>query len=115
MYLIEQKIASHIVLIASLFIDNSFAMFYIALFIYAAMNRKMDMLVLTLILFGTSMFLYGFDTGGKPKGYFVDTFGVYATVFSPFLFLYFIYSMYRILIKEDKLTVVHLFFLWFFH
>lgn len=102
LYLIEQKIASHIVLIASLFIDNSFAMFYIALFIYAAINRKVDMLVLTLILFSTSLYLYGFDTGGKPKGYFVDTFGVYAAVFSPFLFLYFIYSMYRILIKEDK-------------
>jgi hypothetical protein len=102
LYLIEQKAASHMVLIASLFIDNSFAIFYIALFIYGVMNRKIDILVLTLVLFSTSMYLYGFDTGGKPKGYFVDTFGVYAAIFSPFLFLYFIYSMYRILIKEEK-------------
>lgn len=91
------------VLIASLFIDNSFAIFYIALFIYGVMNRKIDILVLTLVLFSTSMYLYGFDTGGKPKGYFVDTLGVYAAIFSPFVFLYFIYSMYRILVKEEKI------------
>jgi hypothetical protein len=45
--------------------------------------------------------MYSFDTGGKPKGYFLDALGVYAAIFSPLLFLYFIYSMYRILIKEE--------------
>ncbi len=102
LYLKGYKIASHVVLIASLFIDNSFAILYIALFVYAFANRKMDVLVLTFILFGASMYLYGFDTGGKPKGYFMDTLGVYAAIFSPLLFLYFIYAMYRILIKEEK-------------
>lgn len=102
LYLLEYKIASHAVLILSLFIDNSFAIFYIALFAYSCANRKVDVLLLTVILFGASMYLYGFDTGGKPKGYFVDTLGIYAAVFSPLLFLYFIYAMYRILIKEEK-------------
>jgi len=101
-YLKEYKVASHVILIASLFIDNSFAIFYIALFIYALMQRKTDLLILTLVLFSAAMYLYGFDTGGKPKGYFVDTLGVYAIVFSPLLFLYFVYAMYRILIKEEK-------------
>lgn len=102
LYLKEYKVASHLVLITCLFIDNSFAIFYIALFIYALMKRKTDLLILTLVLFSASMYLYGFDTGGKPKGYFVDTLGVYAMVFSPLLFLYFVYAMYRVLIKEEK-------------
>jgi len=102
LYLKEYKVASHIVLIASVFIDNSFAILYIALFIYAFAHRKIDLLLLTSILFGLCMYMYGFDTGGKPKGYFVDTLGVYAAIFSPLLFLYFVYAMYRILIKEDK-------------
>jgi len=102
LYLKEYKVASHLVLIVCLFVDNSFAIFYIALFIYALMKRKTDLLILTLILFSASMYLYGFDTGGKPKGYFIDTLGVYAMVFSPLLFLYFVYAMYRILIKEEK-------------
>lgn len=102
LYLKEWKVASHIVLIICLFVDNSFAIFYIALFVYALMKRKTDLLIVTLILFSASMYLYGFDTGGKPRGYFIDTLGVYAIVFSPLLFLYFVYAMYRILIKEEK-------------
>lgn len=102
LYLLEYKIASHAILILSLFVDNSFTIFYSALFIYALANKKIDLLLLTSILVTAGLYLYGFDTGGKPKGYFVDTLGVYAAVFSPLLFLYFIYAMYRILIKEEK-------------
>jgi len=102
LYLKEYKVVSHIVLIASVFIDNSFAILYIALFIYSLAHRKIDLLLLTSILFGVCLYVYGFDTGGKPKGYFVDTLGVYAAIFSPLLFLYFVYAMYRILIKEEK-------------
>jgi hypothetical protein len=102
LYLKEYKIASHLVLIMALFIDNSFGIFFTALFIYALFQRKTDLLILTLILLSASMYLYGFDVGGKPKGYFVDTLGVYAVIFSPLLFLYFVYAMYRILIKEEK-------------
>jgi 4-amino-4-deoxy-L-arabinose transferase-like glycosyltransferase len=102
LYLKEYKVFSHIILVLALFVDNSFAIFYIALFVYALFKQKTDLLILTLVLFGASMYLYGFDTGGKPKGYFVDTLGVYAAIFSPFVFLYFIYSMYRILVKEEK-------------
>lgn len=102
LYLKEYKVASHLVLILALFVDNSFSILFIALFIYALFQRKTDLLILTLILFGTSMYLYGFDTGGKPRGYFVDTLGIYAVVFSPLLFLYFVFALYRILIKEEK-------------
>lgn len=98
----EKIIPSYIVLILSLFVDNSFVILYLSLFAYAIFNRKSDMLFLTLLLFGLSMYMYGFDTGGKPKGYFIDTLGIYAIIFSPLLFLYFIYALYRILIKEEK-------------
>lgn len=102
LYLHHYKVASYGVLALSLLVDNSFAILYLALFCYAIFNRKSDMLILTLLLFSVSMYLHGFDTGGKPKGYFVDTLGVYAIVFSPLLFLYFVYALYRILIKEEK-------------
>jgi hypothetical protein len=41
-------------------------------------------------------------SSGKPRGYFLDTFGIYAAIFSPLLFLYFIYAEYRILVKGGK-------------
>jgi len=102
LYLKEYKVASHVVLIIALFIDNSFGIFFTALFMYALFKRKTDLLILTLILLSASLYIYGFDIGGKPRGYFVDTLGVYAVIFSPLLFLYFVYAMYRILIKEEK-------------
>ncbi|MDD2385128.1 MAG: glycosyltransferase family 39 protein [Sulfurospirillaceae bacterium] len=102
LYMREFKIGAYIVLMCSLFIDNSFAILYVALFFYALFNRKKDLLILTFILFSLSMYIYGYNTGGKPKGYFLDTVGVYAIIFSPFLFLYFVYALYRILIKEEK-------------
>lgn len=102
LYMREFKIGAYLVLIVSLFIDNSFIILYVALFFYALFNRKKELLVLTLILFSLSLYIYGYNTGGKPKGYFLDTVGVYAIIFSPFVFLYFVYALYRILIKEEK-------------
>jgi hypothetical protein len=48
------------------------------------------------------MYLYGFDMYGKPKNYFLDTLSIYATLFSPLLFIYIFYSLYRTLIKKKK-------------
>jgi len=85
-----------------LFIDNSFAILFLALFFYALQNRQNSLLVISLILFGLSMYIYGFETSGKPRSHFLDMFAIYASVFSPLILLYFIYSMYRIGIKGKK-------------
>lgn len=102
LYMSGYKKSSYLILVLSLFADNSFSILYLSLFFYSIFNKEKQLLWLSLLLFGISMYMYGFDTGGKPKGYFLDTLGVYATVFSLFLFLYFIYVLYRILIKEEK-------------
>jgi len=60
------------------------------------------LLVVSLVLFGISMQMYGFEIGGHPRGYFLDTFAIYASIFSPILFLYFFYTIYRVAIKEEK-------------
>ena len=85
-----------------LFIDNSFAILFLALFFYSLKKKDNTLLVVSLILFGISMSMYGFDVGGKPRGYLLDTFGVYATIFSPLLFIYFFYSLYRVGLKHEK-------------
>ncbi len=85
-----------------LFIDNSFAVMYLALIFYSLQKRDNTLLVVSLILFGASMQIYGFDSGGHAKGYFFDTFGAYASIFSPIIFFYFFYAMYRITIKGER-------------
>lgn len=85
-----------------LVIDDAFIILYFVLFIYglSAKNNKLIFFSATLFLLG--LYLYGFQMGGKPRGYFLDTFGAYALIFSPLLFLYFFYTMYRILVREKK-------------
>ena len=48
------------------------------------------------------MQIYGFESSGKPRGHFLDTFALYASIFSPMIFLYYVYVMYRIGIKGTK-------------
>ena len=92
----------YILLFLFLLIDNSFAILYLALFFYSLKKKDNVLLVISLVLFAISMFLYGFDIEGRPKGYFLDTFAIYSTIFSPVIFLYFFYTMYRVAIKEEK-------------
>lgn len=96
------KVHNYFLLILFLFIDNSFAILYLSLFFYALQKKENWLLSISLILFGISMYIYGFDSGGKPKGHFLDTLTIYASIFSPLIFLYYVYAMYRIGIKSTK-------------
>ena len=102
---------SYLLLCIYVFIDNSFAILYLALFFYSlkdvksieeAKDKKNILLWISLVLFILSMYIYGFATAGKPRGFFLDTFAIYATIFSPLLFIYFFYSIYRIGFKEKE-------------
>lgn len=92
----------YVLLVLFLFIDNSFAILFLALFFYSLKKKDNILLVVSLLLFGISMQMYGFEIGGRPIGYFVETFSLYASIFSPILFLYFFYTLYRISIKGKR-------------
>lgn len=77
------------------FIDVSFALLYLGLFFYAVNNKRRVLMAASLILFGMSMYLHGFDTHGSPKGHFLDVLGLYAAIFSPILFVYLVYVLFR--------------------
>jgi len=101
LYIVKEK-NCYALLGLFLFIDNSFAILFLALFFYSISKKDNILLVISLILFGFSMTAYGFAVNGSPKGYFLDTFAIYATIFSPVLFLYFFYSLYRIGFKWER-------------
>ncbi|WP_122894030.1 glycosyltransferase family 39 protein [Arcobacter peruensis] len=105
LYLYYYKITnkhSYVLLCLFVFIDNSFAILFLALFFYSLKDKKSLLPWISLILFSLSMYIYGFSTIGKPRGFFLDTFAIYASIFSPLLFLYFFYSIYRIGFKEKE-------------
>jgi len=90
-------------LVFYLFIDGAYSLLYFALFFYAWHKNSRFYMVLTVVLFWVSYLIYGFDTMGKPSGHFLDTLGLYATIFSPVVFVFIVYVLYRSIVskKED--------------
>ncbi len=98
----KTKKHSYLLLVLFLFVDNSFAILFFALFLYGLKTKDKVLIFITIVLFSLSMGIYGFETNGKPRGFLVDTFAIYASIFSPLLFIYFFYSIYRSGIKNDR-------------
>ncbi|MBE2984857.1 hypothetical protein CCAL6883_05795 [Campylobacter sp. RM6883] len=92
----------YVLFFASFFIDGDFLILYLAFFIYGLYRKNAFLSWVGALLFLASLYVFGFDTRGRPSGHFVDTFGVFAAVFSPFVFIFFVYTLYRIWIKEKK-------------
>lgn len=87
------------------FISNSFMIFYICVLMFSIYIKHRRISFVALFCFMISILIFGFEMEGKPRGYLVDTIGIFAAVFSPFLFLYFIYTMYRIAIKDQDKNI----------
>ncbi len=85
--------------------DSSFMILFLGLFVFAAKQRNYRFAVLYAILFFVSIWHFGFNTGGLPENQFLDTMGLFAAVFSPIVFIYLVYVLYRRLItrKTDLL------------
>jgi len=85
------------------FIDASFAFMYLGFVFYAMERKDTKLLFASILLFGASMYFFGIDIGGHPKNHFLSTLGIYAAIFSPIVFIYLIYALYRWGVKEDVL------------
>jgi len=84
-------------------IHDASVIFFISIFIYTLIRKeKALMLVSGLFLILSLVTLRGVEIGGRPSGHFADLFGLYAALFSPLLFIYFFYTMYRIFLREEK-------------
>jgi 4-amino-4-deoxy-L-arabinose transferase-like glycosyltransferase len=90
------------------FIDASFAFLYLSLIFFAMHKRQNILLFSSILLFGASMYLFGIDVGGHPSNHFLNTLGVYAAIFSPVIFVYLIYALYRTGVKEERTLLWYL-------
>ena len=89
------KLVQVLSLILLLLVHKASIILFLAILIYASYSKKLYLLLTSLILLTVGFYLHGFDVSGKPSGYFLELFALYALVFSPFLFLYFLFAIYR--------------------
>ncbi len=91
------------VMLALFFIHEASIIFFAALLLYGLVHKDKKLSIFSSAFLIAFVYLAkGIKIGGGPSGHFVEIFGLYATVFSPLLFLYFFYAMYRILLREKK-------------
>ncbi|CAA6804434.1 MAG: Arginine/ornithine antiporter ArcD [uncultured Sulfurovum sp.] len=103
MYEQKKYIALPFVMFSLFFIHDASIIFFIALLIYGFVHKdKLLTISSSAFLLAFLIFTKGIEIGGRPSGHFIEIFGLYASVFSPLLFLYFFYAMYRILLREKK-------------
>lgn len=90
------------ILVICVFLGPSIFMLFLALFFYALSLKKIYTAVFALICFSVNMYIFGIDVSGKPSGKFLDVIGSLALLYSPPLFVYYVYTLYRNLTKEKK-------------
>ena len=91
------------VMLALFFIHEASIIFFVALLMYAVVHKDKKLGIFSAAFLIAFIYLAkGIEIGGMPSGHFIEIFGLYASVFSPLLFLYFFYAMYRILLREKK-------------
>jgi len=85
----------NVLLLFYAFIDIGFAYLFLGLLIYYLFEKQKKLAVYMFFLYLTTSYLYGFSIDGYPTGHFLDTIGVYSAVFTPIIFIYLFYSLYR--------------------
>jgi hypothetical protein len=91
------------VMLALFFIHEASIIFFVALLLFSFSHKDKKLGIFSAAFLVAFVYLAkGIEIGGRPSGHFVEIFGLYASVFSPLLFLYFFYAMYRILLREKK-------------
>ena len=83
-------------------IDASFLPLFIAIIFYGIMLKKYPIALFAAALSIIASMRSGITIGGTPHGHFLDTLGIYAAVFSPIVFLYLFYVMYRRFITNER-------------
>lgn len=93
--------------LALIFLGNSAFMFFLALFFYALSKKSPFMATFALVCTAANLYIFGIDVGGKPHGKFLDIIGELALLYSPPLFVYYIYTLYRTITKAQKSLLLY--------
>ena len=95
-YLYKRKeILGYIFLALIVFSDYSLVALYFSLIFYAGYKKDVKLLFYIIFLFAINANYFDYVIKGKPRGFFIDVFGTYFLIFSPFVFVYFLYTIYK--------------------
>lgn len=101
MYENYSKKYSYFLLFIYMLMDGGFVYLFMALALFSLYKKDRNFFIFNLALFIISLLIYGIDTHGSPKGYFLNSIGLYAAIFTPIIFIYLFYVLYRRYLTKD--------------
>lgn len=93
---------AYVLLPLYVWIDASFLPLFLAIIFYGIMIKKYPIALFGFVLSIIASVRSGVYIGGTPHGHFLDALGIYAAIFSPIVFLYLFYVMYRRFITNER-------------
>lgn len=105
----KNELLAFVFLVFLSFVDRAFLLLSFALVFYGIYKKNTNLIGLSSFSFALGYYIFGFDFGARPRGSFIEIFGIYAAIFSPFVFFYYIYSLYWYLVKNKRTLPI----LWF--
>lgn len=82
-------------------IDATFIYLFLSLIFYALHKKDKYYLFFNVVLLGISLYFYGVHINGSPKGHLLDVIGLYSAIFTPIIFIYLFYVLYRRFLSRD--------------
>lgn len=95
------QILYYSLLVSFAILENNFIYLFLSLGIYSIYIKDKQFFIFNMFLFFVSVISFGVDAHGSPKGHFLDALGLYSAIFSPIIFLYIVYVLYRRYLTRD--------------
>ena len=92
---------SYLVLFFYSFLLQDFIYLFFALIFYSIYIKDKKFLIANILFLFNSIFIYGFSIKGVPSSHFLDILGIYSAVFSPIVFIYIFYVLYRHYVTKE--------------
>jgi len=99
---------SNTLLFLLVFVDAGFSYLFLGLALYMWVQKNRAMFFYNLGLFMLSILFFGINIKGSPSGHFLDILGIYSAIFTPIVFIYLFYILYKRYLthKIDKLWYI---------
>lgn len=98
---LQDRFVIYIYMVLMLFLGEPYFYLFLAVMLYAVHQRKRNLAFFSFLLAILNFYLFGSDIGGAPTGHFLDALGVYAAIFSPVVFIFLVYALYRAYLSKN--------------
>jgi len=106
---IYYRFYSYVFLFLYTTLNYSFLFLYFALIFYSIYKKNTKFLIYSILLLMINANYFNYDINGHPQGHFIDILLIYFAIFSPFVFIYFVYTLIKIAKKPNLLWFISIF------